>query len=105
MIPISVSDIIKILDQIPIWKSVRELPKRVTELESRLAALENATKAQAQLPKPQPGRECPLCGAEMKVTAERPHPQFDFAGAKIHDMECACGNKAERQFTPGKGYR
>jgi hypothetical protein len=41
MIPISVSDILKILDQIPIWKALRELPKRVTELETRLKAHED----------------------------------------------------------------
>lgn len=31
---ISVSDILKILDQVPIWKTVKELPKRIDALEA-----------------------------------------------------------------------
>jgi hypothetical protein len=94
---ISVSDAAKILEQIPIWKQIRELPKRIAELERRVAALEQQ--------KSSAGRECPMCGAAMKVKAEHDHPQFAFAGLKIHDMECECGNNAERVYDPGKGYR
>jgi hypothetical protein len=39
MIPVSVSDILKLLDQIPIWKAVSGLPKRIAEIERRLEAL------------------------------------------------------------------
>lgn len=42
MIPISVSDVVKILEQIPIWKMLRDLPKRVIDLEARLKALEES---------------------------------------------------------------
>ncbi len=100
---ISVGDILKILDQIPIWKALREMPKRVAELEARVQKLE-AEKAAAP-PKPT-GRECPMCGAEMKVLAETGHPQFSFAGVKVHTMKCdVCEHTASRDFTPGKGYR
>ena len=102
MIPISVSDILKILDQIPIWKAVRELPKRVAELERRVAELEEGKAA----PPVSPARICPICDATMKVVAEVAHPQFGFAGVKIHKLECpACGHKTERNFEPGKGYK
>ncbi len=102
MIPLSVSDILKILDQIPIWKTVSSLPKRIAELEQRVALLEG----KAALPAPvDPARVCPLCQATMKVTAEKAHPDFGFAGMNIHEMLCeACGHKTERSIRPGKGY-
>ncbi len=49
MIPLSVSDAIKLLEEIPIWKAVAGLPKRVAELE-RMAALETAASAVAAKP-------------------------------------------------------
>ena len=102
MIPISVSDILKILDQIPIWKTLRELPKRMAEVESRLKALEERGAQKAPAPS---ALACPLCGGEMKVTSESPHPEFDFAGLKVHAVECpTCGHKTQRDFQPGKGY-
>jgi Zn ribbon nucleic-acid-binding protein len=101
---ISVSDILKLLDQIPIWKAVSSLPRRVSELEKKVAELEGKTGNIGT--KSPSGRECPICGASMKVINELPHPQFAFAGRKVHDMECLeCGHKTRRDFEPGKGYR
>ena len=102
MLPVSVSDILKLLEQIPIWKAVAGLPKRVAELERKVAALEAAAKGGAQRPT---GRECPVCGAEMRVTAETPDPTFGVLGVKLHSLKCGeCGTAAQRQFEPGKGY-
>jgi hypothetical protein len=78
------------------------LPKRVAELERKVQALEAASAAKAAAPA---GKECPICGATMKVLGEFPHPTFDFAGHKIHQMKCEqCGHESQRDFTPGKGY-
>jgi hypothetical protein len=99
---VSVSDILKLLDQIPIWKTVSTLPKRVAELERQVAELQKNMMAAPS------GRECPICGSIMKVVAEYPHPHFAFAGIKIHKMECQnseCAHKTERDFEPGKGYK
>jgi len=104
MIPISVSDVLKLLDEIPIWKAVRALPKRITELEARLKALEDAAgqKPIAQTPT---ALVCPICESRMKVKSESPHPEFAFAGVKVHTVECpSCGHKSHRDFDPGKGY-
>jgi len=102
MISLSVSDIVKLLEQIPIWKAVTGLPKRLAELERRVAELES--KAVASLPTTDP-KACAICGATMKVVREAPHPTFDFAGVKIHHMSCPeCGTTASRDFRPGKGY-
>lgn len=98
MIPISVSDILKILDKIPIWN----LPRRISKLEKQVAELLDKA---ATASSPLKGRECPICGAIMKVLGEFDHPKFGFAGRKIHNMECQdCGNKTNRSFEPGKGY-
>jgi hypothetical protein len=100
MIPFSVSDILKILEQIPIWKAVTGSPKRVAELERKVAQLEEKSTSKAPL-----GRDCPICGATMKVLSEKPHPMFGFGGIKIHQMKCPeCDNETQRSFEPGKGY-
>lgn len=55
---ISVSDILKILDQVPVWRTVKELPKRVQALEEELAVL----KEQMKSPTETTGEPCPFCG-------------------------------------------
>lgn len=106
MIPISVSDILKILDDIPIWKNIVVLPRRLAALEERIAALESAKLALPPARVIDPAKACPMCGTEMKVTAEHGHSTFAFAGVKVHQMTCPdCGYKASRDFTPGKGYK
>jgi endogenous inhibitor of DNA gyrase (YacG/DUF329 family) len=105
MIPFSVSDILKILNDIPIWKAVAGLPRRVAELERAVCELQEKS-ASISARKAPMGRECPICGATMKVLSEVEHPRFGFAGRKVHNMECPeCGNKTSRDFEPGKGYR
>ncbi len=102
LVPISVSDILKILDQIPIWKAVANLPRRVAELETKVAALEAIA---GRAPPALTGRECAICGTPMRVTSETPDPTFGALGVKTHHMECAeCGATTDRQFEPGKGY-
>ena len=99
---LSVSDIIKLLEQIPIWKAVSSLPKRLAELEKRMEALESKAGAARLLPDP---KACVICGSTMKVTRETPHPDFGFAGMKVHAMECPdCGTRTSRDFSPGEGY-
>jgi hypothetical protein len=97
---ISVSDILKLLEQVPGWKALSQLPKRLAALEDRVAALE--TKA---------GRntgpaalECPICGGAMRVVAESAHVHFGSMGMKTHAMECSCGHKTTRDYVPGEGY-
>jgi C4-type Zn-finger protein len=74
-------------------------------LEERVSILEAAKPA---LPPPaavDPAKACPMCGAEMKITSEVGHPQFSFAGVKIHTMSCpSCNFKTNGDFRPGKGY-
>jgi hypothetical protein len=102
MIPVSVSDVIKLLDEIPIWKAVAGMPKRVAELERKVAALETAASVKGAA---LTGKECPICGATMKVVKEVVEPGFEAATIKVHQMVCnECGEKTTRHFQPGKGY-
>lgn len=106
MIPVSVSDLLKVLDQIPIWKAIVGLPKRLAELERRVNDLEDKLGQATTTPQIPEARLCPLCGATMSIIKETAHPTFDFAGLKIHHMECPeCGNIASRDYRPGKGYK
>ncbi|KZM48259.1 hypothetical protein [Labrenzia sp. OB1] len=95
----SASDILKVLDSVPLWKSLVTLPKRVAELEARLAALEK-TKADQTAPA---ANACPRCSAAMVFQNERPHPTFGRMGVKLHEFKCdGCGFTAERRYDPGK---
>lgn len=96
----SVSDIVKLLEQIPGWKTLYGLPKRVAELEAKVATLE----AKLGGPTVPAGLRCPICGETMRVVSERPHPTFGVMGHKVHDTECPNGHKSSRDYTPGKGY-
>jgi hypothetical protein len=53
--PITVKDVLELLDRIPVWRAMKELPDRVEALEARLCDLE------AKLAKA-PGEACPFCG-------------------------------------------
>ncbi len=93
---ISVSDILKILDQVPLWKALKEMPKRIDALEKRIAELEGTPKASEHL------HTCAQCGAPAKVTSIRPHPMFDFAGRKVRTITCEQGHSLEFDWDPGK---
>jgi hypothetical protein len=94
---------LKILDSIPAWKRMVELPGRIDALEERLAALEGAAPKRSG----PTAVDCPLCGAPLKVIAERPHGDFGFAGMKVHSMRCTnpnCGLTTDRDWDPKLGY-
>jgi hypothetical protein len=102
MIPVSVSDIIKLLEEIPIWKAVASLPKRIAELEKRVQQLEAGATAR---PLARTGKECPICDSAMKVLLEYPHRELGPAGVMTHELKCPnCDHKSIRAFSPGKGY-
>ena len=83
---VSVSDILAILDKVPLWKSLKALPARMDALEKRLAALEGMGNAV-------PGRPCPDCGAKaLRRTSSVPHPTFHMLGTQLETWTCqACG--------------
>jgi uncharacterized protein with PIN domain len=94
-------EITELLRRWDVWKRVETAPQRIDDLEKRVAALEaRATKSTAPL-----AHQCPICGGELKITSEREHSEFGFAGLKVHTMTCTkCGKTVERNYKPGKGY-
>ena len=101
VIAFSASDILKLLEQIPVWKSLVTLPRRLAEVEARVKALE-ATGAGRTGPKP---NECPACAAIMVFVEEKPDPIYGVMGVMRHVLRCdGCGQTLEREYTPGKGY-
>ncbi len=97
------SEITELLRRWDVWKRVEAAPQRIDELERRVAALEARARS---LPAVPAAKICPLCDGEMKVTKETPHGIFGEMGMKVHFMECTkCGNKVERDYVPGEGYK
>lgn len=98
--PVSVSDILKILDQVPGWKTIRALPGRVEALEARIAALEAALEKPAKAP----GESCPTCGERaLRRASSRPMGgELGQLGGRIETWACAeCGATDERTKLPG----
>lgn len=101
MVTFSVSDILKLLDQIPIWKSLATMPRRLAELEARVKVLETAGGARSG-PRP---NECPNCHATLVFAGERNDSTFGVFGVKVHTLRCdGCGATFDRQYDPRKGY-
>ncbi|MDO9006329.1 MAG: ABC transporter C-terminal domain-containing protein [Aquabacterium sp.] len=96
---ISVSDIIKLLDQLPIWKTIKALPPRIEALENRIAALEG----KAAMPAPAkftPGEPCPACGAHAlrRTSAVKSKGPFGVLGRKDKIWTCgACKAEDHRE--------
>ncbi|PTX45612.1 hypothetical protein IQ03_04520 [Gemmobacter caeni] len=87
---ISVSDIVKILDQIPVWKTLKALPGRIEALERRVAELEGAK----LLPGKLPGEPCPACGMPglRRTSSKVSSGPFGVLGARDEEWTCeSCG--------------
>ena len=92
---VSIGDILKLLDQIPIWKTLKALPARVETLEKQVAALEQ------RLSEKPAAAPCPKCRAGMEVTDVVPDPTFGDLGGQQHTLKCpSCGHTEKRLVTP-----
>jgi uncharacterized protein with PIN domain len=94
-----VSDILKILDQVPIWRAMTQLPKRVQALEEKLAALE-ARLAASPPQAAAPAQPCRYCGerALRLTSSERSKRPSGRLGARDEVWTCsACGRWEERE--------
>ena len=82
---ISVKDILALLDKIPIWKQLNELPARVTELENRVQALESKKVTKSEI--------CPRCKEDAyMLESSKPNVHFGDTGAQDRLYKCqSCG--------------
>ena len=85
-------DVITALDQIPLWKKLKNAPEQIQALEKRVAELEKRLE--------NPGDACPRCGKlAFRVVSERPHndPDLGSLGLTVRNMKCQeCGFESSR---------
>ncbi|MDK3016523.1 hypothetical protein [Pseudodonghicola flavimaris] len=95
---ISVSDILKLLDAVPIWKTLKELPARVEALENQVAELKAASEKKSG------GERCPACG-EYELMRQSTQPmdgELGDLGGTIEVWACrSCGQTERRTNLPG----
>ena len=89
---LTISDILKLLDKIPIWNQLKNLPAKVEKLELRIAELEN----------PQPKSQhdqCPKChDYSFELISSEPHPDFGEMGVKNRLYRCSNCDFKETKF-------
>ncbi len=93
---LSVSDILKLLEQIPAWKTVKALPGRVEAVERRLNELEGKPKRADHL------HTCETCGKPARVTEIQDHPTLGTFGVKIRRVTCEDGHAIDYMWDPAK---
>ena len=79
-LPVSVSDMLKLLDKIPEWAGLKRMQARIDALEAKVAALA-AQRAAADA--------CPACGSALAFVSERPHPTFGRMGQRERTLKCS----------------
>jgi len=95
---ISVSDLLKILDKLKIWKELKALPAKVAELEARISTLENSKKTNND------AEFCPKCRANtMEFISSEPDPIFGECGLYNRTYKCpTCGTSEITQINKAK---
>ncbi|PCI03443.1 MAG: hypothetical protein COB78_10825 [Hyphomicrobiales bacterium] len=100
---LSVSDILKILDKVPIWKTLSELPRRVEALEQANKALLQKLEDQQKAPKIAPGKTCKACGqpASRRTSSSVSKGPFGDLGARDEIWTCSeCGDEDHLTVKP-----
>jgi len=89
-----VDETLKVLERIPIWKRLGEIPAEVDDLKQRLAVLEG------QLNGKWPADVCRYCGARA-VRLARQFGRPDIHGLMVEEWACGdCGRVDERRVKP-----
>jgi len=79
---ISVSDILKLLEKIPVWKDLVALPAKVKRLEDRVAQLESDPEAK--------GDTCPYCEQQtLKLLEIKEDGPFGDLGGQKWVYKCS----------------
>ena len=79
---VSLGDVVKALESVPLWKQLRELPRRVAALEARLAALETGRRPDQPM--------CPGCQVPLNYLREQKEAgPFGDLGARERIWQCS----------------
>ena len=89
----SLSDLIKLLEQIPAWKKLSSMPGEIEALRRRVELLEQSAN---RVPR---GDECPKChGLSYRLDRSERDPTFGALGVQRHFYRCdSCGYEAHKQ--------
>lgn len=84
-------DINELLEKIPIWKRLIQLPDRIDEIEKRIKTIEDKISGSGEL--------CPYCQQPAgKLLEIKPHPVTGDLGVNVYYYECTnCHKKFDRQ--------
>lgn len=89
----SISDLTKLLEQIPAWKRLISMPAEIEALRRRVELLEKSAGRT-------PGAdECPKChGLSYGLAESIPDPMFGAMGVQRHLYRCkSCGYETHKQ--------
>jgi hypothetical protein len=85
-----IDDVLKVLDRIPIWKRLQEVPSEVDELKAKVAALEE------KLGGKWPADVCRFCGERAARLGDSRWTMKDMVK---EDWDCAeCGSTDSRYY-------
>jgi hypothetical protein len=88
-------DMLKVLDRIPGWKRLQQIPTELEELKTRVAALEE------KLGGKWPADVCRYCG-QRALRLHQTYPIPDMHGLIVEDWQCDnCKRIDNRRYTPG----
>jgi C4-type Zn-finger protein len=89
----SISDLVKLLEQIPVWKKLNAMPAEIEALRRRVEMLEASGRRT-------PGAdECPKChGLAYSLDRSEDDPMFGRMGVQRHYYSCkSCGYESYKQ--------
>lgn len=83
-----IKDINELLEKIPIWKKLVQLPDRLDGIEKRLKSIEDKMSGSGEL--------CPYCKQPtLQLLEIKPHKLFGDAGLKVGFYKC---NNCKKDF-------
>jgi len=83
-----IKDINELLEKIPIWKKLVQLPDRLDGIEKRLKSIEDKMSGSGEL--------CPYCKQPtLQLLEIKPHKLFGEAGLKVGSYKC---NNCKKDF-------
>jgi hypothetical protein len=100
-----ISDLDKLLDKIPLWKRLQEIPKHFDELKAEFQELKTyVASLEAEIRKRPPAEQCPICKTgNLNVIHTRPHPTLGPVGVQERTVKCdnsSCGHTEKRRHDP-----
>lgn len=87
-----IKDLNELLEKIPVWKKLVQLPDRIDSLEKRIKSIEDKMSGSGEL--------CPFCKQPtLRLLEIKPHKIFGDAGLKVGFYKCDnCKEEVENEM-------